>query len=160
MNVDEFEHTEVEQQARRDQQRVLTALARRNQEHVPMADVEHFDLHGPVGRASRALLMQAVDFCVATSAVTDSVTASPVEPTKRREHRRDPEVQREGNDVTQAAFQSPTAQDATETASDQATDTRQRKPSRNGTASTEQSITCEWAQSLDHPHGSPVKTSQ
>jgi hypothetical protein len=93
VNVDEFEHTEVEQQARRDQQRVLTALARRNQEHVPMADVEHFDLHGPVGCASRALLMQAVDFCVATSAVTDSVTASPVEPTKRREHRRDPEVQ-------------------------------------------------------------------
>jgi hypothetical protein len=27
----------------------------------------------------------------------------------RREHRRDPGVQREGNDVTQAAFQSPTA---------------------------------------------------
>jgi hypothetical protein len=63
--------------------------------------------------------MEAVDFCVATSAVTDSVTASPVEQAKsklttkvkmaRREHRRDPEVQREGNDVTQAAFQSPTA---------------------------------------------------
>jgi hypothetical protein len=42
------------------------ALARRNQQPVPMADVEH---------------------------------------------RRDPEVQREGNDVTQAAFQSPTAQE-------------------------------------------------
>jgi hypothetical protein len=54
--VDEFEHTEVEQQARRDQQRVLTALARRNQQQA-----------------------------------------------KRREHRRDPEVQREGNAVTQAA---------------------------------------------------------
>jgi len=45
VNVDEFEHTEVEQRARRDQQRMLAALAR---------------------------------------------------------HRRDPEVQREGNDVTQA----------------------------------------------------------
>jgi hypothetical protein len=52
VNVDEFEHTEVEQQARRDQQRVLAAMARR-----------------------------------------------------------DPEVQREGNDATQAAFQSPTAHD-------------------------------------------------
>jgi hypothetical protein len=50
VNVDEFVHTEVEQQARRDQQRVLAALARR-----------------------------------------------------------DPEVQREGDDATQAAFQSPTA---------------------------------------------------
>ena len=49
VNVDEFEHTEVEQQARRDQQRVLMTLARRNQQPVPMADVEHFDLHGPVG---------------------------------------------------------------------------------------------------------------
>ena len=58
VNVDEFEHTEVEQQARCDQQRVLAALARH-----------------------------------------------------RREHRRDPEVQREGNDVTQAAFQSLYAQD-------------------------------------------------
>jgi hypothetical protein len=68
VNVDEFEHTEVEQQARRDQQRVLIALARRNQQPVPMADVEH---------------------------------------------RRDPEVQREKamTCVTQAAFQSPTAQD-------------------------------------------------
>ena len=28
VNVDEYEHTEVEQQARRDQQRVLAALAR------------------------------------------------------------------------------------------------------------------------------------
>jgi hypothetical protein len=45
VNIDEFEHTEVEQQARRDQQRVLMALARRNQQPVPMADVEHFDLH-------------------------------------------------------------------------------------------------------------------
>jgi hypothetical protein len=34
------------------------------------------------------------------------------EPTERREaHRRDPEVQREGSDTTQAAFQSPYAQD-------------------------------------------------
>jgi hypothetical protein len=30
VNADEFEHTEVEQQARHDQQRVLMALARRN----------------------------------------------------------------------------------------------------------------------------------
>jgi hypothetical protein len=111
VNVDEFEHTEVEQQARRDQQRVLTALVRRNQQHVPGADVEHFGLQGPVGCASRAMLREAVDFCVATSPVTDSVTASPVEQAKRREHRRDPEVQREGNDVIQAAFQSPTAHD-------------------------------------------------
>jgi hypothetical protein len=81
---------------------VLTALARRNQQHVPGADVEHFGL--------RTLLTEAVDFCVATSVVTDSVTASPVAQAKRREHRRDPEVQREGNDVTQAtAFRSPTA---------------------------------------------------
>jgi hypothetical protein len=64
VNVDEFEHTEVEHQARRDQQRVLSALARH-----------------------------------------------------KREHRRDPEVQREGNDVTQAAFQSPYAQDVDDTAS-------------------------------------------
>jgi hypothetical protein len=63
VNVDEFEHTEVEQRARRDQQRVLAALAR----HI-------------------------------------------------REHRRDPEVQREGNDVTQAAFQSPYAQDGDDAA--------------------------------------------
>jgi hypothetical protein len=49
MDIDEFEHTEVEQQARRYQLRVLAALA-------------------------------------------------------KREHRRDPEVQGEGNDVTQAAF--------------------------------------------------------
>jgi hypothetical protein len=75
VNVDELEHTEVEQQARRDQQRVLMALARRNRQPFPMADVEHF------------------------------------EPTERREHRRDaPEVQREGNDVIQAAFQSLCAQ--------------------------------------------------
>jgi hypothetical protein len=67
---------------------VLTALSRRNQRHVPGADVEHFGLQGPVGCASRALLMEAVDFCVATSAVTDSVTASPAERIKRREHRR------------------------------------------------------------------------
>jgi hypothetical protein len=46
--------------------------------------------------------------------VMDSTTASPVE---RREHRRDPEVQREGNDVTQAAFQSPYAQDGDDAAS-------------------------------------------
>jgi hypothetical protein len=58
VNVDEFEHTEVEQQARRDQQRVLAAMARR-----------------------------------------------------------DPEVQREGNDATQAAFQSPTAHDDVTTGS-------------------------------------------
>ena len=51
VNVDEFEHTKVEQRARRDQQRMLAALARH----------------------------------------------------------RDPEVQREGNDVSQAAFQSPYA---------------------------------------------------
>jgi hypothetical protein len=76
VNVDEFEHTEVEQQARRDQQRVLTAMARRNQQHDPGADVEHFGL--------RTLLMEAVDFCVATSVVTDG---------------------------TQAAFRSPTAHD-------------------------------------------------
>jgi hypothetical protein len=74
VNVDEFEHTEVEQQARRDQQRLLMALARRNQQPVPMADFEHFGLQGPVGCASRALRMKVADFCVATSAVTDSVT--------------------------------------------------------------------------------------
>ena len=55
VNVDEFEHTEVEQQARRDQQRVLMALARRNRQPVPMADVGHFGLQGPVGCASRTL---------------------------------------------------------------------------------------------------------
>ena len=37
-NVDEFEHTEVEQQSRRDQQRVLAALARHKRQPVPMAD--------------------------------------------------------------------------------------------------------------------------
>jgi hypothetical protein len=83
VNVDEFEHTEVEQQARRDQQRVLMALARRNRQPVPMADGVHFD------------------------------------PTERREHRRDPEVHREGNDVTQAAFQSPYAQDVDDATPDE-----------------------------------------
>ena len=74
VNVDEFEHTEVEQQARRDQQRVLAALARHRRQPVPMAD---FDLHGPVGCPARALLNQAVDFCSATSVVMDSTTTSP-----------------------------------------------------------------------------------
>jgi hypothetical protein len=32
VDADEFEHTAIEQQARRDQQRVLMALARRNQQ--------------------------------------------------------------------------------------------------------------------------------
>jgi hypothetical protein len=62
-----------------------------------MTDDGHFDLHGPVGCPARALLNQAVDFCGATSVVMNSATASPVE---RREQRRDPEVQREGNDVS------------------------------------------------------------
>jgi hypothetical protein len=35
VNVDEFAHTGFEQQARRDQLRVLAALARRDQQHVP-----------------------------------------------------------------------------------------------------------------------------
>ena len=131
VNVDEFEHTEVEQQARRDQQRVLAALARHKRQPVPMADVEvgHFDLHGPVGCPARALLNQAVDFCSATGVVMDSITASPVDPTERSEHRRDPEVQREGNDVTQAAFQSPYAQDGDDAAS---TDPMHTRPSDGG----------------------------
>jgi hypothetical protein len=78
------EHTGVEQQARRDQLRVLEALARRDQQcalatlqakedaptltQAPAAD------DGPTG--SRALLMEMGDFCVATSVVTDDVTAS------------------------------------------------------------------------------------
>jgi hypothetical protein len=46
VDVDEFEHTEVEQQARRDQQRVLTALARRNQQHVPGARTSSTSVSG------------------------------------------------------------------------------------------------------------------
>jgi hypothetical protein len=41
VNVDEFEHTEVEQQARRDQQRMLAALARHREvlaRHVHTAE--------------------------------------------------------------------------------------------------------------------------
>ena len=90
-----------------------------------MADDGHFDLHGPVGCPARALLNQAVDFCSATSVVMDSTTASPVE---RREHRRDPEVQREGNDVTQAAFQSPYAQDCDDATSGPTLPTRDEIP--------------------------------
>jgi hypothetical protein len=112
VNVDEFEHTVVEQQARRDQLRVLAALARHRRQSAPIE--AEFDLNGPVGCPARELLNHAVDFCSATSVVMDSTTASPVE---RREHRRDPEVQREGNDVTQAAFQPPYAQDGDDAAS-------------------------------------------
>jgi len=82
VNVDEFEHTKVEQRARRDQQRVLAALARHRQRPPP-----EFDLNGPLGCPARELLNHAVNFCSAASVVMD------------------PEVQREGNDVTQAAFQ-------------------------------------------------------
>ena len=64
VNVDEFEHTEVEQRARRDQQRVLAALARHRQQPAP-----DFDLNGPVLCPARVLLNQAVDFCSATSVV-------------------------------------------------------------------------------------------
>ena len=101
VNVDTFEHTVVEQQARRDQLRVLAALARHRRQPPP-----EFDLNGPLGCPARELLNHAVNFCSAASVVMDSNTAGPVD---RREHRRDPEVQREGNDVSQAAFQSPYA---------------------------------------------------
>jgi hypothetical protein len=84
VNVDEFAHTNVEQRARHDQQRVLEALARRDQQRALATLQAKEDAPTPVQAPAaddrptgpRALLMAMGDFCVATSAVTDGVTAS------------------------------------------------------------------------------------
>jgi hypothetical protein len=111
MNADEFEHTEVEQQARRDQLRVLVALARHDQQHGPatihakkdaptptqaLAAEEHaepLNFQGPIG--SRAPLMEMVQFCVETGVVTNGVTASSAE-------KDEPKVTTEGSDGSRA----------------------------------------------------------
>jgi hypothetical protein len=47
VNVDEFAHTDVEQRARRDQQRVLEALARRDQHALAMLQAKEADAPAP-----------------------------------------------------------------------------------------------------------------
>ena len=55
VNVDEFEHTKVEQRARRDQQRVLAALARHRQ-RPPRFDPT---VHGMYERAATMVISSA-----------------------------------------------------------------------------------------------------
>jgi hypothetical protein len=87
VNVDEFAHTVVEQRARRDQQRVLEALAKRDQEALATLQAKEGALTQAMAaddrpNGPRVPLMEMVDFCVAPSAVTlDSDAAS------RRVHR-------------------------------------------------------------------------
>jgi hypothetical protein len=83
VNVDEFAHTDVEQRARRDQQRVLEALVGRDQQRALATLQAKEDAPTPAQApaaddrptGSRALLMEMGDFCVATIVVTDGVTA-------------------------------------------------------------------------------------
>jgi hypothetical protein len=91
VDVDEFAHTGVGKQARCDQLRVPEALARRDQqralatlqakEDAPTpAQAPAADDGPPTG--SRALFMEMRDFCVATSVVTDDVTAGLIKQAK------------------------------------------------------------------------------
>jgi hypothetical protein len=78
MSVDEFAHTDAEQQARRDQLRVLAALARRDRQRV-LATL-HAEKDAPTPTQAPAAdvepLMEMVDFCVAPSVTLDSSNAS------------------------------------------------------------------------------------
>jgi hypothetical protein len=77
LNVDEYADTEVEQQARRDQERVLAAMRAKKDAPAP-AQVPAAEGHMPIG--SRRSLMEIVDFCVATSVVDDGIP--PTHPTQ------------------------------------------------------------------------------
>jgi hypothetical protein len=112
MNVDEFEHTEVEQQARRAQLRVSAALARRDQQHVPAT--LHAKKDEPKLTTEVQMAVEPFSFPIDIPELgielrVETGSSSHRMATSITVDRRDPEVQREGNDVTQAAFQSPTA---------------------------------------------------
>jgi hypothetical protein len=80
MNVDEFAHTDVEQQARRNQLRVLAALARRDRQRVPATPHAEEDApistKAPAADVEPSMDMEIVDFCVAPSVTLDIGTAS------------------------------------------------------------------------------------
>jgi hypothetical protein len=86
VNVDEFAHNGVEQQARRDQLRVLAALGRRDRQRVPATPQAEEDTPTPTQAPAADVepSMEMVDFCVAPSVTLDSGTASspPTRPTQ------------------------------------------------------------------------------
>jgi hypothetical protein len=101
-----------QEQARRDQLRVLAALARRDQRHMP--DTLHAKKDEPKLTTKVQMVVEPFSLPIDIPELgielrVETGSSSHRMATSITGDRRDPEVEREGNDVTQAAFQSPTA---------------------------------------------------